>query len=257
MKGLLLKFAEAVEVPENVGANGYDVVTLEGDVVPRLASINNDEYDKIVLFESVPNDSYISHLFRILKPSGKVMVDGLETRELGQSLTLDMKIQGFVDIMSAKDPGTNRRFLVAQKPAFTSVSVAKINIPTKTNEAKIVKLKFDINDLAEDELIDENALLEANPLPADYKPTAGCGDESINGKKRACANCTCGLAEAEAANVEYQTPVTAEEKLVKSSACGNCYKGDAFRCASCPFLGKPAFEPGQEKVVLTLGTDDI
>lgn len=47
---------------------------------------------------------------------------------------------------------------------------------------------------------------------------------------RACRDCTCGAKE--------------KEDVAVRSACGNCYKGDAFRCSGCPSLGLPPYEPG-------------
>ena len=68
------------------------------------------------------------------------------------------------------------------------------------------------------------------------------GDRIMPGKP--CENCTCGKKEL----LEGKNIKKLETGQVESD-CGKCYLGDAFRCASCPYLGKPAFEPG-EKVKL-------
>lgn len=258
---LLVKPSEEVKDP--VLLDEYKVTRVllsHPNFLSDLTGLPNDSFDEITVYQLIPDDSYAAELFRVLKPGAKLLVDGIEDRESGQNLSLDLKIQGFVDIMAAKEPGTTHRFLVAQKPKGWAVgSSAQVTITKTAPQTTGNKWKLDSDTLAEEELIDENALLMESELevPVIRGDVGGCGDGTASGKRRACANCSCGLADEEKNSSAPSKPTTDEEKLVKASSCGNCYKGDAFRCASCPFLGLPAFEPGTEKVVLSMGHDDI
>jgi len=91
------------------------------------------------------------------------------------------------------------------------------------------------------ELVDEDTLLDQEDLvKVDPSTLRVCG---TTGKRKACKDCSCGLREELSDGKEPTT------KSV-SSSCGSCYLGDAFRCGSCPYLGMPAFKPG-EKVQLS------
>ncbi|OLN93042.1 Fe-S cluster assembly protein DRE2 [Colletotrichum chlorophyti] len=129
-------------------------------------------------------------------------------------------------------------------------------------------------DMDDDDLIDEDTLLTdadlARPLniPPECAPKAGK-------RRRACKDCTCGLAErlaaedaatrasADAALAAAAQSAAASVKLGaddlaevdftvqgKVGSCGNCALGDAFRCDGCPYIGLPPFKPGEEVRIL-------
>ena len=80
-------------------------------------------------------------------------------------------------------------------------------------------------------------------------------------RRRACKDCSCGLAErlnaedaAKRSNADANLAKLQAEDLAevdftvqgKVGSCGNCALGDAFRCDGCPYIGLPAFKPGEE-----------
>ncbi|POY71315.1 hypothetical protein BMF94_5627 [Rhodotorula taiwanensis] len=128
--------------------------------------------------------------------------------------------------------------------------------------------------------IDESTLLTKEDLE---RPTlVQRADCDVKRTRRACKDCTCGLREilldekeqddlveagfaaqpnTTAGNAstdavgQKKKPAARKIKSGVTSSCGNCYLGDAFRCGSCPYLGMPAFEPGQK--VKIGGMDDL
>lgn len=141
-----------------------------------------------------------------------------------------------------------------------AVAVPLPNKKTTTNNAVTLQLTDDVNmndddDDDDDGMIDEDDLLNTDllaPPPAMSVIAAAGGTDDCAGRKP-CDDCTCGRADQEngsSSNSDQQ------QKNAPSSSCGKCHLGDAFRCASCPYLGKPAFKPGEEHLVLQM-TDDL
>lgn len=209
----------------------------------KIENLAVNNFHECYIFTLMPTEELLAEVLRVLIPKGKLLLEKqIPDRITGQNLCSDLQIAGFVDTMAAKDPTTGERFVVCQKPSWTTNESAAITIPVTADSTTSSKWKMNLNDLAESDLVDEDELLDDGITAPINAP---CGESST--KRRACKNCSCGLAE----ELEAET-VT----LPKKSSCGNCYKGDAFRCASCPFLGQPAFEQNSNKVVLA-GTDDL
>lgn len=122
-----------------------------------------------------------------------------------------------------------------------------------SNSQDVFAKMVDEGPVNQDRLLEDDEILTEEEKK---KPdtSASCGP-AANGQeqksKKPCANCTCGLADQE----KNQTAESDTAAAPKAS-CGSCYLGDAFRCASCPYRGMPAFKPG-EKVTIDTTADDL
>lgn len=121
-----------------------------------------------------------------------------------------------------------------------------------SNSQEVFAKLVDEGPVNADKLLKEDEILSEEDKK---KPEVSCNpnDETNEKKpKKPCANCTCGLADKEAADDGESKDTTETPK----TSCGSCYLGDAFRCASCPYRGMPAFKPG-EKVTIDTTSDEL
>eukprot|EP00744_Colponema_vietnamica_P012945 GILI01018157.1.p1 GENE.GILI01018157.1~~GILI01018157.1.p1 ORF type:complete len:131 (+),score=40.81 GILI01018157.1:52-393(+) len=99
--------------------------------------------------------------------------------------------------------------------------------------------------------VDEESLLTEEDKAS---KTANKSEEDCTTRPTACKNCTCGRAEVERKALAEGLDTT--DFKPPEGGCGNCARGDAFRCAGCPFRGKPGWDASSGQVKLNL-MDDV
>jgi len=244
------------------------------------------ESDYMLLHDQLP--SLLAILLSALIPQSTAHITPLPTTDISPEL----KSAGFT-LLSTLD-----KEIIVQKPASLLLSLNKIPVsgsssivshPASAAHAAAVPLRrrTATSSLQKKQLlwslstdpapsIDPESLLtdadRSHPVPTCEPVIPGAPR-----RKKACKNCTCGLAEleeeerrqgnvvlldGEGSTVEVgqsdkdRLLLAAKAAPKATSSCGSCFLGDAFRCASCPYLGLPAFEPGQ-KVEIDFAMDDL
>jgi len=204
-----------------------------------FAVTKRESFDHITIIglqiESDELADVLSASFELLKPKATVMVLNKDNSSSAMNghLATEFLLAGFCNV-------TQSRWILAEKPAIRPGESINLKLHSTINNQSTKKQVTVAAINADDDLIDENDLLEAKDF---NKPKKNCSimtpDEAAAAaakKKRACKNCTCGLAE----QLDGNRPAPAVK-----SACGNCPLGDAFRCSTCPYLGTPPFKPGE------------
>ncbi|CBJ31697.1 conserved unknown protein [Ectocarpus siliculosus] len=250
------------------------------------ARANAGAYDTIVV-EEAGEGAVLGQVVKLLKAGGNINVAA--SSQGGEAAAAALKraltFAGFLNVAAnPEDP----RVLSGERAAWETGASAPVRLSfgaskndsrngtngngpaaaaTAAAANKTWKLALDDDEDGagggeDDDLIDEDALLESSAPVKRASETAGDGCAT---KRRACKDCSCGRAEMEMSGGVSNTnggaagplPVVSVGDVddALTSACGNCSKGDAFRCGGCPFLGKPAFEKGQEKTIMLLDLD--
>ncbi|KYQ53835.1 Anamorsin [Trachymyrmex zeteki] len=223
---------------ESHNASIFDIViaifkqpcTDEDFLIEALRILKPD--GSLVIYEPLPADRKSDTILTYPERISRLKLSGFKVKDTERK-TLERDPEGLYFLLKVYNSIKDVCKVSASKPPFEVGSSIPISFAKKQTNV------WKLDDPVDEDLIDEDELLDESDL---VKPAASslkvC---ATTGKRKACKDCSCGLA-------DELSGKAASESTVKSS-CGNCYLGDAFRCASCPYLGMPAFKPG-EKVLL-------
>jgi len=226
-----------------VGENG--LVQVENESMLQLSAHAKSTFDialsGLVASPYPHSDEILGEFLKIIKPNGYFVVRESKGDRTAEKLKSALTMAGFTNITETQ-PSEGASQMQCQKPNFEvgKSNKLKLNFAKKTTKPDVSKV-WTLSDANDDvEIIDSDALLGAEDFkrPDLSAIKTDCGTSKA-GKRRACKGCTCGLKE----------ELNGEPAPLQKSACGSCYLGDAFRCASCPYLGMPPFKPGDQVVL--------
>jgi len=194
--------------------------------------------------DHLDNLDLLANLLRLMAPGGRLtLVQALASSQPPEKLSTSLVLAGLTDVVKPLEIEANLYSCTAAKPAHEVGASRLLSFAKKEPVAPPTASVWTLEDIEDDtvELLDSDTLLDKEDLvKPDPSSLRVCG---TTGKKKACKDCSCGLREELADGKEPTTKSF-------SSSCGSCYLGDAFRCGSCPYLGMPAFKPG-EKIQLS------
>ncbi|XP_064393693.1 anamorsin homolog [Halichondria panicea] len=245
-------------------SSSFDNV-LSGVVPPASLSHSQDLLEEMVrllkpsgtllLLEpvSLQDTGHVSGLRSLHKLSSSLRLAGfVDISEVEVVQSGDQLEEGLVKTLSISNqdkPSFAVVKVMAKKTSYEVGTSSKLSFATKLESQAGSKVSeetaqvwtLSANDVFDDDIdiIDADTLLDEEDFlkPDPQTLRSNCGTDAA-GKKKACKNCSCGLAEEMSGEEKVSQPAT--------SSCGNCSLGDAFRCSSCPYLGMPAFKSGEQ-----------
>lgn len=197
-------------------------------------------FEAIIAEEPSFTTAQLEQLLKLLSPNCYMYI--AKSAATAKNLSFQLKVGGFVAVSESDS------LIAVRKPDYEVGSSVKV-VDTSSNGKKKLWSVEAMDDLEADDLINDEELLdEADRAKPSAEELRVCATTK---QRKACANCSCGLAQE--LEAEEKEKIRENSQNAKSS-CGSCYLGDAFRCASCPYRGMPAFKPG-EKVVIDASDD--